>query len=303
MMVSGGELDENGRSHYGEAEVIPEGLSWEQAMQHAGLDYDVERLPIFDETGSEIPGFKRLERDGFRPYAVVSDRYRVVPNRDAFRIVEFAIGEGAKWIAGGVNGDGRKAWGLLTLPEEVRVAGEYIAPFVLFQNTFDGSGSIVSSSTPIRPACTNALNWTLRSAERTVKMQHTGNIEDKLADAQRMLGSGHAYFEELATIGDALAQKRVSDRQLKRLLEQLYPNGTEDTDKQKENIVARREQVRRLVNEAPNLDGHHGTAWAFVNAVAEVVDWGSTRQRDRVDRLAWDTRLKNKALALAVSMN
>jgi hypothetical protein len=52
---------------------------------------------------------------------------------------------------------------------------------------------------------------------------------------------------------------------------------------------------------APNLEGHHGTGWAFVNAVAEIADWGSNRQRDRMARLCWnmDGKLKDRALAIA----
>jgi phage/plasmid-like protein (TIGR03299 family) len=304
MMVVGGVVDEAGRRHYGDSEVVPEGLTTAQAMQHAGLDYEVVQKPIHRADGSVIEGYVQNVRadDPEAVFGIVTPRYQNVQNRDAFEVVEFMAQEGANWVAGGTIDKGRKAWGLLALPGDLTVAGEQIKKNVLFMNCHDGTESITGLTTPIRPQCTNALPFMVRGEDgsgRTIRIRHVGDVTGKLAEAQQIMRTADNYLAKLVEVGDKLADKKVGDKVLKRMLEQLYPAGT--SDKQVENAEERRRLVAELMASAPNLEGHHGTGWAFVNAVAEIADWGSNRQRDRMARLCWnmDGKLKDRALAIA----
>lgn len=300
---------EEGRSFYGESEVIPDGLSVSEAMRHTGMDYTVHSAPIFNEDGDRIKGYKRLFREdnADRTFGVVSDRYRIAQNVDTFAMCEPVMQQhGAVAEAGGIIDEGRKAWMLLRLPEPYKVAGEELLPWLLFVNGHDGAQGFGSLFIPYRPYCTNAIPWAFktnneRNRKRGVKLIHTGDVARKLTQAEHIVAGAQAYFEQIATLGSRLARQRVSPRRLNSWLEKLYPSGT--TDRQEDNAAERRETVARLVREAPNLEGYHMTAYAFVQATAEVADWGSSRQRDRMDRLAWnaDTPLKNKALDIVLN--
>lgn len=305
IMVEGG----RGRNLYGHSELVPEGTTVEEAVRLAGLNYTVIKRPIqfADGAQEEIRKLQVLTRED-NPSVVwgaVTPRYQIAQNPETFQITEFMAQEaGMKVLAAGQVDSGRKAWMMLELPEALVVAGDAVKPNVLSWNTHDGSGSLAIANTALRIACTNQLPFLVHGAKQSIKIRHTGDIAAKMAAAHDALGITNEYFEKFKALGDTLAGRQLTDRRLKRILEKLYPEGT--TDRQRANAQERREAVRRLVNEAPNLEGHHGTEWALVNAVAEHADWNSNRARDRVARMTYmspDVKIKNTALALIAKMN
>lgn len=55
------------------------------ALRLAGLDWQVVQEPIFTDLGEMITGYKANVRDSDRKVlGVVSDRYRIVQNQEAF---------------------------------------------------------------------------------------------------------------------------------------------------------------------------------------------------------------------------
>lgn len=74
---------------------------------------------------------------------VVSDRYQVVQNAEAFAFTDALIGgEGQVHYetAGSLMG-GRKIWLLAKLPD-TEIVGDKTEPYLCFSNTHDGSGAI-----------------------------------------------------------------------------------------------------------------------------------------------------------------
>lgn len=299
MMVSQGGIDENGRTFYGDAEVVPPGVTTEEAMRLAGIDFNVVQKPIFDEHGNKLPGFVRNVREtDDRLFGIVTSRFKVIQNADAFAVCDAVAEHGATWEAGGITDKGAFVWGLMTLPEQVIVAGDNVAKHLLFVNSHKGDRSVTMANTPVRLRCTNALTFSMRSAQQRITVRHTGDTGSKMQEAMALMGAANEYYSAFATLGGKLATKRLTAPKLERMLEQLYPAGT--TDKAVDGAEEKRRVVRELVQSAPNLEGHHRTAWAFVNAVGEVADWGSARTRDRMSRLCWngDARIKNRALKI-----
>ncbi len=304
MLVSGGSNDEEGRSLYGRSNIIKQGASTQQAMRAAGMDFKIDQRPVFDENGEPVAGFLRNVRaDTGHTIAVVKPRYKVIQNKDAFEVCEYVMRESdAYWVAGGVVGEGRKVWGLLNLNREIKIAGDQIDPFVLFTNTHDGSAAVGAVNTPIRPTCTNMLTWVARSAPRSTSIRHTGDVTEKLTEAMRVLEQAGTYLEEIKNVGDTLGSRKVKPATLDSWLKKLYPSGTDDT--QAATAQERRSVVREVLAGSPNLADHRNTAWGFVNAVAEVADWGSNREKDRMERLTWSSdeyKLKNAALKIATA--
>lgn len=115
---------------------------------------------------------------------VVSDRYQVVQNAEAFAFTDALIGgEGQVHYetAGSLMG-GRKIWLLAKLPD-TEIVGDKTEPYLCFSNTHDGSGAIRVCMTPIRVVCNNTLNIALNGAKRAWSVRHTGDIQAKLQDS------------------------------------------------------------------------------------------------------------------------
>lgn len=165
--------------------VVAEALSSSEALKYAGLDWSVVQEPIFTSLGEEVSGFRANVRDTDRKVlGVVTDRYKVVQNVEAFSFTDEMLGFGVRYETAGSLSEGRKIWLLARLPREYIISGERISHYLVFSNTHDGSGSVKVAITPIRVVCNNTLNLALSTAQRCFTMIHTGNIVDKIEEAK-----------------------------------------------------------------------------------------------------------------------
>jgi len=60
----------------------------------------------------------------------VSDRYKVVQNKDAFAFTDALLGEGVKYETAGSLCDGKRIWLLAKLPERYEIMGEQVEPYL-----------------------------------------------------------------------------------------------------------------------------------------------------------------------------
>jgi phage/plasmid-like protein (TIGR03299 family) len=133
-----------------------------EALKLAGLDWNVVQEPIYTEYNEKVEGYKANVRDFDRKVlGVVSDRYKVVQNVEAFSFTDELLGKGVRYETAGSLAEGKKIWLLARLPREYIIAGERISPYLVFSNTHDGSGSVKVAITPIRVVCNNTLNLAL----------------------------------------------------------------------------------------------------------------------------------------------
>ena len=159
-----------------------------EALIAAGLNWNVVQEPIYTTENETIKGYKANVRDSDRKVlGVVTDRYKVVQNHEAFSFTDELLGQGVRYETAGSLQEGRKVWLLAHMPHEYIISGERISPYLLFSNTHDGSGAIKVALTPIRVVCNNTLNLALRTAERSWSMIHTGDIQSKMKEARDTL--------------------------------------------------------------------------------------------------------------------
>ncbi len=79
------------------------------ALRLAGLDWQVLQEPIYTETEERIEGYKANVRDSDRRVlGVVTDRYKVIQNEEAFAFTDELLGEGVRYETAGSLLGGRK---------------------------------------------------------------------------------------------------------------------------------------------------------------------------------------------------
>lgn len=243
------------------------------AIRLAGLDWNVEQKPIFLEDGTVIKGsYANVRSSDNQPLGIVGDRYKIVQNSDAFAFTDALLGEGVKYETAGSLKNGKVIWLLARMPEDFTVLGEKVAPYLVFTNTHDGTGSVKVTLTSVRIVCSNTLNMALRNAKRVWSAKHTGSITNKLDDAIETLQLAENYIKEQQNTFEELYKVKLNEFTLHRTLNNIIPITETMTDRQKQNQEAIRNDILFRYNEAPDLKVLEHTGARLVQAVADTTD-------------------------------
>ncbi len=249
---------------------VESALSSADALKMSGLDWDVIQRPIMTDTGDVIPGYKANIRDkDNRVLGVVTDRYKVVQNAEAFAFTDALLGEGVRYETAGSLQEGRKIWLLAKLPDKYIIADEKIEPYLVFSSSHDGSGAIKVAMTPIRVVCQNTLNLALSSAKRIWSAVHVGDLSAKMNEAHNTLQLAEKYMNNLGTEFAQLANVKLSDRKVKKYIEMLLPMDDQPTEIHRKNINRIREDLTMRYFNAPDLTHVGKNGYRFICAVSD----------------------------------
>lgn len=239
------------------------------ALRLAGLDWTVDPKPVYVD-GNEIPGYVANVRSSDNScLGIVSNRYKVVQNAEAFSFTDNLIGGEVHYETAGSLRGGKKIWLLAQLPER-EICGDKTEPYMVFSNAHDGTGAITVCMTPVRVVCNNTLNFALRTAKRSWSVRHMGDISEKLSEAHRCLDMADDYMGALAVQADRLANKTVTSEQLQELLSEMFPVNDDMTDRQKRHVQELKDEYM-VCYFAPDIAKFQGTAWGVVNAMSDMV--------------------------------
>ena len=197
--------------------VVEDAPSSKDALNLARLDWRVVQKPLFTNSGL-VEGYKANVRDSDNSVlGVVTDRYKVVQNTEAFAFTDNLLGEGVKYETAGSLQGGKKVWLFARLPREYIMYGERITPYLVFSNTHDGSGAVKVAITPVRVVCNNTLNLALSTANRCFSIVHTGDIKGKIDEAKQTLFMADEYMEALGNEFERMRKNKITDQQCHKL--------------------------------------------------------------------------------------
>ena len=259
---------------------VAEAPSSKDALRLAGLDWKVVQEPILTVRNEVVPGFKANIRDrDHSVLGVVTDRYKIIQNDEAFAFTDALLGEGVRYETAGSLQNGRRVWILAHMPREYIIMGEHISPYLLFSNTHDGSGAIKVCLTPIRVVCNNTLNLALNTAKRSWSMIHTGDVNAKMREAYDTLFTAEKYMAELGKEFDRLRNIELTDSQVRDYIEILLPLDEKPTPIQIKNTKKLREDLGMRYYKAPDLAGIGNNAYRFMNAVSDFATHAAPLRR------------------------
>ena len=273
---------------HGIGEIIKGTLSSEEAIKVAKLDWDVVPKPIYDELGRELHGYKvNIRESDNKILGVVTDKYKIVQNREAFAFTDALLGEGVQYESAGSLASGKRVW-MLARMEGTTLCEEEIDPYLVFTNSHDGKGAVRVAITPIRVVCQNTLNLALNKASRHWSCSHMGDIDGKLEDARYTLASAERYMEALEEEFGELKLKKVTETQVKQMTEDLLKFEFADLYKKavksgkvvdfkeaikqqkfEEKLNRKRADILNIYFDKPDLRGTEYSAFRFVNAVSD----------------------------------
>lgn len=285
---------------HGIGEIIKGTLSSEEAIRVAHLDWDVVPMPIYDGNGRELKGYKVNQRssDG-KNLGVVTDRYKIVQNREAFAFTDALLGEGVQYETAGSLDSGKRVW-MLARMEGTEIAEEQVDPYLVFTNSHDGKGAVRVAAVPVRVVCQNTLNLALTQASRHWTCAHKGDIQSKLDEARYTLASAERYMKALEEEFGELKLKRVTESQVRDMTEKLLElefdslykkaiktgkvvDFKEAVRQQKfeDKLNRKRTDILNIYFDKPDLRGTEHTAFRFVNAVSDYATHNTDHKNTR----------------------
>jgi phage/plasmid-like protein (TIGR03299 family) len=243
----------------------------EQVLKASGLDYTVEKEPVFLDVdkGIIVPNrFATVNSDG-RIYDVVSDKFEVVQNQDAFDFVNF-MGTDLTFERAGETAGGM-VYIIAKLPD-MNILGDAFTPYVIFRNGFSGKYKITACICPLRIVCQNQFNVSFAETNNTVTIRHVANANAKLQEAREVLKKSADFMTTLNRQAQMFADIKLSPKALDRVLDHMFPiEGLEDMNAFKRNrLVTAREAFQSAYNHDDNQN-FKGTAWGIINAYTDFI--------------------------------
>ena len=255
---------------HGLGTIVMEAPTSETALELAGLDWNVVQREVYTDDNIHVPGYKVNVRDSDdAPLGIVTDKYKIVQNREAFKFTDDLLGEGVRYETAGALQDGRRVWILAKMPENYIIAGDKIEPYFLITNSHDGSSGIKACMTPIRVVCNNTLNLALSQAKRIWTTRHTENIRARMNEAQETLFMADSYMSALGKEIDSLCRIRISDQKVMQYMSEFFPVTEDMTDVQRKNNLKLLNNMKMRYFEAPDLLDVGKNGYRFINAVSD----------------------------------
>lgn len=291
---------------------VQPGVSTEDAIRCAGLDWRVGTKPLVTVDGDEVPAVATYRESDGKILGVVGPEYRPLQNAAAFRFFDPFVtsGEASYETAGSLRG-GKRVWILAKINRAPSVvvpkADDKIEKFVLLSNSHDGSLAVRVGFTPIRVVCSNTLALAHgNEASKLIRIRHRSNVLANLEAVREVMNVADAQFEATAEQYRRLAAREINAEDLKKYVDLVFTSPKVDES-------ARPEHHRILSKIVPlfetgrgnDLPGVRGTLWAAYNGVTEYLAYERGRSQDtRLDSLWFGeaANLNRRALDVAIQM-
>lgn len=157
--------------------------------------------------------YATYRKDKNIPLGIVKQKYTVVQNSDAFKFFDDVIGkDSAIWQTAGYFGYGNRIFVSAKLPDTIRVNGDPVDNYLIFTNSHDGSRGVSILFSPIRVVCQNTLNAAIRTSTNIINIRHTKSVHHNISMAQEILGIAKQEAVQFGTLGEQLANIKVTDK-------------------------------------------------------------------------------------------
>ena len=240
----------------------------EEALRIGGLDYEVQKKPIYLADGTEIHGYKSTVRNTDNHiYGIVSDKYNVVQNREGFGFINY-LKDDIQFEKIGETSGGMIY--LIASLEPIRILGDEFKPHLIFRNSHNGRFQLQTTICPLRIVCQNQFNIAFKESPNTITIRHSSQAEVRLKEAFHVLKGTADYMKELNIKAEQWATTKVSNQQINKIIEELFPLNNDMKDFQ----IQRLEDSKLSFIQAykTNDNGNfQNTMWGLINAYSDYI--------------------------------
>lgn len=267
------------KAWHGLGQYVSEAMTSEQAIELGGLNYTVEKRPLYAPgwagTMVEAEGhYGNVRTDTNEILGIVKGRYRIVQNKDAFGFFDTIIDKGeAIFETAGALGKGERIFVTAKLPEDMLVRGERVEKYIMLTNSHDGTSTIIAGFTPIRVVCNNTLTAALKNLDNKVSISHTASAESRLKEASRVMGIASRYMDEVNTTFESMTTRKLSDLEMKYFIETVMKTSMKEDKSDKEASTRMKNLVDQVYSFAithptQTTEAAYRTLWGAYNGIS-----------------------------------
>ena len=267
------------KAWHGLGQYVSEAMTSEQAIELGGLNYTVEKRPLYAPgwagTMVEAEGhYGNVRTDTNEILGIVKGRYQIVQNKDAFGFFDAIIDQGeAIFETAGALGKGERIFVTAKLPDDMLVRGEKVEKYIMLTNSHDGTSTIIAGFTPIRVVCNNTLTAALKNLDNKVSISHTASAESRLKEASRVMGIASKYMDEVNMTFESMTTRKLSDLEMKYFIEAVMKNGIKEDKSDKEASTRMKNLVDQVYSFAithptQTTEAAYRTLWGAYNGIS-----------------------------------
>lgn len=238
-------------------------------LQDTGLNWSVEKKPLFSAEGLETQSYGIFRSDNNQWLGTAGERYTPYQNAQLVeRMVELTDTAGIPINKGGQLQGGRKIFLQAELEQE-RVGASNIKRYITAMNSHDGSTSIAFGVANKVVVCSNGFYRTLKQMKS--KHRHTINAESSISISISQLQDAIREEFNLIQTYKAFDATKLSDESVDRTIRKLF---NVSLDAPSNSISTRKEnQVNSFAQSlATEVDTHGKTLWSLFNAVTRYTN-------------------------------
>lgn len=289
-----------------------EKLTPEKFRRIAGLDWEVERAPVYMKVNGKyiaIPEHEALYRNkDAKFFDMITPKWFEVKVGEAFELFEeYCEAGGMEMHTAGSLGGGRYVWVLAKISNEefaLFKGKDRVENHLLFTLPMIYGKKVDLRVTPTRVVCENTLNMALRgNSDLQISLNHRKAFDAAAVKATLGLASDKMKkYEEMARF---LASKKAKQDEVEYYFAEVFPSTSKKTpDNDNEVFLSR--PARLALEALETQPGHEfgaGTWWAPFNAVTYNIDHVLGHNADTRLQSAWygaNRKKKVEALELAL---
>lgn len=263
---------------------LEEGVSPQEMMEAAGLDWEVKKVDLYYGKFSDkkVEGKQALIRStDEKMLDIVGVDWNPVQNAEAFKFFDSfcKTGQMTMHTAGSLF-DGKRVWALAKIASDFELfSGDKVEGFLLFSNPHKFGQAVDIRFTPVRVVCNNTLTLSLgQTVQNAVKLNHRREFEPE--GVKQVLGLASKHMDEYKDTAKFLGSKQVSDEQFKKFLAEIFGESKKD-----DKLTRSAQLAYDALDTQPGAEFARGSWWSALNAVTYVTDHQLGR--------AGDTRLNS----------
>ena len=274
----GTDVDENLRKYGTAADIARAYLPWELGLAEVSVGGQVQTK------------YKAIVRsDTGKVFGITKDRYKPVQNADAFAFADVLRQQGATFEKVGCYRGGEKVWFLMKLPSRT-YAGDEHHLYMFLMNGNNGKQSLFAAFTTIRACCCNMAHLVSRNSTYKVSIQHRGDVEGKMLEAQEVMAGANAYFDGLQHTMEELRNIKLSRAEMGKIIDGLFPYAEDATERIKRTAQEKRNQLTNILLNAPDLQNEN---WDGLRLIHAITDFESHAEPARHPEGFAENRLMN----------
>lgn len=286
-------------------------VSVDVVMEKSGLSkWHVEKRPTFwgatseskmgtdQQTVGQNFATVRVDDDGTETQlGTVGAVYETFQNELMFDFLRVVTGQDDAFIeSAGELSAGATVFASMRLGEDIILDGQgaadRIQKYLMVKTSHDGKGKFGGFVGPVRPVCTNTVNWAIESAESRFEIRHTKGGLDRIKEAERTLKITRTYYEAFERDANELYATKMTTGQYDSFVRSVVLPIKEDAPEHVANkIKARRDLAHDLFESAPTNVNLPKNRWRAAMALTELIEHNPAQAVSVPKSLRLDTAL------------